>query len=214
MCIYCGTLKYRKIYEQHHGVIPTDINGRTYEIHHIDGDRKNNDPSNLKAMTIQAHYDIHHQQGDYGACIKILTNMTVSPETRSELARKQALERVKNGTHPFSKNLNGDSFTSKRVSTSGYVSNLAKRDDGTSVSKDRVLNGSHHLLKRGPSHPTYDHTVYCFENITTGEIVRATQREFIINNGGSAGCLSELVNGKRKTHKGWKIRSGDLEADR
>ena len=44
MCIYCGTDKYRKIYEQHHGPIPIDESGRTYDIHHIDGNHFNNDP--------------------------------------------------------------------------------------------------------------------------------------------------------------------------
>jgi hypothetical protein len=33
---------YRKIYEQNYGHIPKDSAGRTYEIHHIDGNHKNN----------------------------------------------------------------------------------------------------------------------------------------------------------------------------
>jgi hypothetical protein len=55
---------YRKIYEQNFGPIPKEPNGRTYEIHHIDGNHNNNDPTNLSAMTIQEHYDIHYSQGD------------------------------------------------------------------------------------------------------------------------------------------------------
>lgn len=39
---------YRKIYENHFGPIPKDKDGRSYEIHHIDGNRKNNEISNLK----------------------------------------------------------------------------------------------------------------------------------------------------------------------
>lgn len=31
MCIYCGTSNYRKIYENHHGLIPIDNSGRTYD---------------------------------------------------------------------------------------------------------------------------------------------------------------------------------------
>ena len=64
MCIYCGTNKYRKIYEHHHGLIPKEENGRTYEIHHIDGNHSNNNPSNLTAVTLQDHYDIHYSQQD------------------------------------------------------------------------------------------------------------------------------------------------------
>lgn len=31
MCIYCGTNKYRKIYENHNGPIQREDNGRAYE---------------------------------------------------------------------------------------------------------------------------------------------------------------------------------------
>jgi len=68
MCIYCGTTNYRAIFENHYGPIPSEENGRTYDIHHIDGNRKNNDPSNLKAVTIQEHYDIHFSQKDKHSC--------------------------------------------------------------------------------------------------------------------------------------------------
>lgn len=68
---------YRKIYEQTFGPIPVDSSGRTYEIHHIDGNHLNNDIENLKAMTIQEHYDIHNAQGDFGGlfsnCVKDAT---------------------------------------------------------------------------------------------------------------------------------------------
>jgi hypothetical protein len=101
MCIYCGTTKYRKIYENHYGPIPKDGTGRSYEIHHIDGNHSNNDPENLKAVTIQEHYDIHYSQEDYGSCFKIAKRLEITPETLSELARLNALSRVSNGTHPF-----------------------------------------------------------------------------------------------------------------
>ena len=69
MCIYCNTTNYRKIYENHYGPIPKEENGRSYEIHHLDGNHHNNDPKNLKAVRIQEHYDIHYSQGDWSACL-------------------------------------------------------------------------------------------------------------------------------------------------
>ena len=99
MCIYCGTSKYRLIYEKHYGKIPKDETGRTYDIHHIDGNHSNNDPENLKAVTLQEHYTIHHSQGDWAAALLIARNIGISPEERSNLARIQQTERVKNGTH-------------------------------------------------------------------------------------------------------------------
>ena len=67
--------KYRKIWESINGPIPKDQNGKSYEIHHIDGDRTNNHISNLRLVTMQEHYEIHYNQGDYGACQAIAMRM-------------------------------------------------------------------------------------------------------------------------------------------
>jgi hypothetical protein len=103
MCIYCNTTKYRKIYENHHGPIPKDEDGRTYEIHHIDGNHANNDYSNLKSVPIQEHYDIHYNQGDYGACSAILKRMSKSPEEIRFLGSELQKKRIESGTHNFQK---------------------------------------------------------------------------------------------------------------
>lgn len=101
MCIYCGTTHYRAIYENHYGPIPVEQNGRTYHVHHIDGNHSNNDPNNLKAVPIQEHYDIHYSQGDWAACHRLAAIMKLTPEEISSLAKKNALEQVKNGKHPW-----------------------------------------------------------------------------------------------------------------
>jgi hypothetical protein len=99
MPIYRPNSKYRKIYEKHYGPIPKDSDGRTYDIHHIDGDIHNNDPSNLKAVSIQEHYDIHYQQKDYMACYLIGLRMNKSPQELSELSKKVQKQRVEEGSH-------------------------------------------------------------------------------------------------------------------
>jgi hypothetical protein len=99
MCIYCGTEKYRRIYENHYGKIPKEPNGRSYEIHHVDGNHNNNDPINLIAVTLQEHYDIHLFQKDYAACVLIGRKLGVDPETLAKLNRQQNKLRVLNGTH-------------------------------------------------------------------------------------------------------------------
>jgi len=59
----------RKAWVELHGrPIPKDENGRSYEIHHIDGNPWNNSKENLVAVSIQEHYDIHERQGDWAAC--------------------------------------------------------------------------------------------------------------------------------------------------
>ncbi len=98
MSIYKGN-NYRKIYKQHYGPIPKDDEGRRYDIHHIDGNSKNNDPNNLKAVSIQEHYNIHYFQDDWGACFLIAKRMKLPQEVISDLASKANLKRVANGTH-------------------------------------------------------------------------------------------------------------------
>ncbi len=156
MCIYCGTLKYRKIYENHFGPIPKDENNRSYEIHHIDGDHTNNDPSNLKAVTIQEHYDIHHVQGDWGACYLIAIRLQLSPEEISILSSKVQKERIARGNHPF-------------------LDREAKRQR----SKERVLNGTHNLL--GDKNPVHRLVSEGRHHLQGGEIQRRTNKKRIEN---------------------------------
>jgi len=55
---------YRKIWIDNFGNIPTDDDGRSFEIHHIDGNSLNNNISNLKCVSIKEHYEIHLQQAN------------------------------------------------------------------------------------------------------------------------------------------------------
>lgn len=93
--------KYRKIYEKHYGPIPKEPNGRSYVIHHINGDHSDNRIENLKAVTIQEHYNIHYSQGDWHAAKLIAANIGLNPEKQSELAKNVNKKRVEEGTHNF-----------------------------------------------------------------------------------------------------------------
>lgn len=66
-------MNYRRIWENHNGPIPTDELGRSYEIHHIDGNRNNNTIGNLQCVSLEEHYLIHLSQGDYHAA-KMIKN--------------------------------------------------------------------------------------------------------------------------------------------
>ena len=161
-------IMYRKIFTEAKGPIPLDSNGRTYEIHHIDGNHLNNELSNLKCVSIQEHYDIHYAQGDWGACQAIMRRMNKNPEEisaecselvkknieagrmpqlTSEYARARELDRVNKGTHAWQ-----GPEASKRVSER----NIKRVIEGTNpfageqgsklskqVQKNRVLNGTH-----------------------------------------------------------------------
>ena len=148
MCIYCGTEKYRQIYENHFGNIPTDHMGRSYHIHHIDGNHKNNLPNNLKCVSIEEHYKIHLKQGDLAAALRLGSRLHICGEEKSRLAKESSLARVANGTHNF---------------LSGEISKIANQKrilDGThnllgdkNPSHARIANGTHNLLgDKNPSH--------------------------------------------------------------
>lgn len=101
---------YRKIWESFNGPIPKDDDGRSYEIHHIDGNRDNNDISNLLCISIKNHYDIHYRQGDYGACVMIAKRMTMTTEEirNIQLGKKRpGIGGVKKGTTPWNKGRTG-----------------------------------------------------------------------------------------------------------
>ncbi len=92
MDIYSSTKNYRKIWVHYNGPIPKDEKGRSYEIHHIDGNRKNNHISNLKCVSIQEHYEIHKSQGDGYACLRIAEKMKLSPEELSAIASEASIQ--------------------------------------------------------------------------------------------------------------------------
>ena len=139
---------YRKIYEQHFGEIPKDVHGRSYEIHHVDGDRTNNDISNLKCVSIQEHYDIHYSQGDWGACHRIADRMRLPFEVISELAKKFANDRVTNGVHNFQNSHFQRKFNAKRASegTHNFQKEKVKnkvRKRNIKLNNEKILQGSH-----------------------------------------------------------------------
>jgi hypothetical protein len=93
------TREYRKIYVQHHGEIPKDSQGRSYDIHHIDGDYTNNDLSNLLALSIEEHYNLHKSQRDWGAVWALAKRLRLSQAEKSAVVRNMNLARARNGTH-------------------------------------------------------------------------------------------------------------------
>jgi hypothetical protein len=131
---------YRKIWEDHYGPIPRDKNGRSYEIHHIDGDHSNCDISNLKLVTIQEHYDLHYAQGDWAACLRMSYRMNLTFDQISELSSRNQRERVAKGIH----NWQGPDHN-KRLIKDGIHPFL----DGEAARQrnlKRVANGTHNLL--------------------------------------------------------------------
>ena len=83
--LYISMRNYRKIWEKTYGKIPKDETGRSMEIHHIDGNSKNNAIENLKPVTALEHYEIHLAQGDKAAAALIGLRANIPNEVRARI---------------------------------------------------------------------------------------------------------------------------------
>jgi hypothetical protein len=124
---------HQKIYEEYYGPIPVDETGKTYEIHHIDGNHNNNDPANLVALSIEDHYKVHYSQHDWWSCMLMSKRMGLSAEERRQLGSKNGKLVLEKGTHNF--------FGGK-----------IQRE----TNLKRVENGTHHFLDREEAKRRYE----------------------------------------------------------
>lgn len=172
--------EYRRIWIEHNGPIPVDERGRSYEIHHIDGDCENNDISNLLCLSIKDHYELHKKQGDIGAAKLIAMNLELSAEEKSELSRKSFELQIDRGTF-----------------------NWSDKEWAKARTKKLLDEGRHPL--QGSNHHQYDHTVYCFENKLTGETVNMTRYELYTTYSLEQRNVTSVVKGKRNSVGGWRL---------
>lgn len=102
--------KHQRIWIKHYGEIPFDKNGRKFEIHHIDGNHENNNITNLKLVTIDEHFNIHHQQGDWGACTLIAKRMNLPVDFVSKIQtgkKRPGIGGAPKGRIPWNKGITG-----------------------------------------------------------------------------------------------------------
>ena len=198
MSIY-STTAHRKIYETFIGPIPKDEDGRSYEIHHIDGNHNNNEISNLLCVSIKEHYEIHKSQGDYKACLIMSQRMKVSPEEKSYLAKlsNTGENNPMYGTiwinnSIINKKIRGDvpeGWARGRLISNEYASKFTKRS------------------RAGTNNTRFNKTIYCFENIETLEQIHSTSYEFAIKYGVSTKGIRGIILKNKTSYKGWRIVS-------
>jgi hypothetical protein len=183
MTIYRKSTSFaRRIYKKLYGKIPKDILGRSYDIHHIDGNHSNDDPTNLIAVSIQEHYDIHYAKCDWGACYTIALRIKKSAKLISELASKSNKERIANGTHNWQKRLDGSTF----------IGDAYKAGLRTQV---------------GRSNSRFDNTTYTFIHNPTGNNVTMTQYDFVKSFNLNKGAVCSMIKNHKghRTVKGWQV---------
>jgi hypothetical protein len=182
-------VNYRKIYEEHYGPIPKEDDcGRPYHVHHIDGNRRNNNITNLQLVTAQEHYDIHYRQGVWAAAARLLSHLTESRDELSKAATVMNHMRVKDGTHPFI----GGKLQAQRIAdvTHNFVT-----EQGRKTSRTTQLR----LLSEGQ---------HAFQKLTNGEplykIAGRKGLESQLVNGTHISCRPELlsIKAKQRFHNG------------
>ena len=189
MTIYSGD-DYRKVYISHFGPIPIDVHGRTYEIHHKDGNRRNNHISNLTCLSIKQHYDIHYSQGDLAACTRIAAKMHLSTAEIGALVRARNLQTVEAGTHPWL----GSEFALERnrrlvaAGTHNFIGGKIQSVSG----RNRVAKGTHPFQKRP------DGTSYMSELARSGKCPLQKRPD------GTSVASDTVKNGTHPTQKKWK----------
>ena len=166
MNTYQPQVNYRKIYEQYYGPIPKDELSRTFHIHHIDGNRTNNSPENLIAVSIQNHYDIHHAQGDWGACVLLSKQLKLTANEIFEMAQKngkanrgkkrsdEAKDKMRNKklgvkqnekqkAHLYGRTVSLESREKSRISNTGKKRSQQTRQNNNAASQRQISNGAH-----------------------------------------------------------------------
>lgn len=187
---------YRQIYKEYYGEIPTDSNGITFDIHHIDGNRRNNNISNLKAISVKEHYEIHKSQGDWLACNMISSRLNLTLEEKLEINKKMgdALKSL-GDDHPSRKLENR-----KKLSISGKLSYTKEL---------RELRAKNLRGKFGSKHPSsIKINQYTLDNvlIKTWESAADIQRELKI----FASAVAAVCKQKRKTSGGYIFKYENL----
>lgn len=193
---------YRKIYKQYYGEIPKDEDGRSYDIHHIDGDCTNNDPFNLVALSIKEHYELHKKQGDWGAAARIYSRINRDPKEIAELTRQLNFTKSRNGTHwsqIASKNGNHP-FQDKEFQK--YMADQAKLSGNRAVDKEWTCEKCN-CSGKGLSNFSRYHGENCGKkSVSKGRIW--------VNNG----LISKMINDEDITYwieQGWSRGRGSAE---
>jgi len=152
--------KHRKMWVDAYGHIPKDSKGRSYEIHHINGNHHDNRLANFKLVTIDEHYSIHYAQGDFGACKMIALRMRLSPDEQSALQSALAVEMWKS-----------PEYRSKQAairSTDSFRESCAKGG--------RMSNGGNVAATNGTLNRAHAQSMRLMMSVEDGKITNAMHR--------------------------------------
>lgn len=210
MSIYSKN-NHRAIYESHFGPIPKDPSGRSFEIHHLDGNHSNNDINNLICVSIEEHFNIHYSQGDWNACLLIADRMKLNKDHYKKLGELQQGKNNPSYDHNVYTFYHRDGKIERctqfelREKYKLNPSNLSEVIRGNQKStKGWRMTTDEKSNMTGKAQPGCD-TVYTFTH-KTGIVEVLTQRQLFLKY--QLPCrsgISHIVKDPTKSYKGWRI---------
>jgi len=156
-------IDYRKKWENHYGPIPIDKNGITYDIHHIDGNRNNNDITNLKAVSLEEHCKMHLEQGDLLSAYLVAKRMgkyfigwNHKEETKNKMSKAKTGKKLSEETKKKISKAN----TGKKLSeeTRKRISEAKKGRKLSEDHKQKLSDAKRSKYKRGNQHGLFGKT--------------------------------------------------------
>ena len=136
---------YRKLWENTYGPIPKDAYGRSYEIHHIDGNRENNSIENLKCISIEEHYKLHLEQGDTNACHAIKIRMSEEPNLTGWKHSEEVKEKISKAKKGVKRGVYSEEH--RKAISEGKKGKLRNRESILKMVETRKKNGSYKVSK-------------------------------------------------------------------
>lgn len=185
---------YRGIWSKHYGKIPIDEEGFSYEIHHVDGNRTNNDISNLKLVSIREHLAIHLQQEDWFAAALISKRLGMGSGYFSNLQRgkkRPGIGGVKKGTVPWNKGKKG--CFSKDTIDKFKTIRAGRRFGPTKVSDNKCKE----IISLYKEYPTLDKVGSKMKNGKILTYERAFAKTYHVNYNVTEAQLYNIITGKR-----------------
>lgn len=176
-------INYRKICQEYYQYSKESMIGM--DVHHVDGNRNNNDPSNLMLISPEEHAKLH--TNDFVLWARIGSKM---------------------GNEAFVKRLNEYGPTDKEKSHRLKLSEMCKkglhRIPHSEQSKKIISEKKKELLKNKSNHPLWGKTTY---KVTSPEgeefIVSGGWKDWCFERGLNSSNLTLVAKGIRKHHKGW-----------